>query len=125
MDAECEIMYSDTYGGGEQSLIFGQWVDWLADYYASDTRIATPISKACSSCEFKTTDDERTGMKSGYKECWKEKLDWNDEDFKCPTVLDVWNLSAAKKDNLIQKRPHQNVSSFQGGHSSKHCSETG
>lgn len=105
VDEECDEIYSGTYDGGEQSLNFEQWVDWLANRYASDTRISTPISKACSSCEFKSTeDDEPDGLQSGYKECWKEQLGWNDEDFKCPTVLDVWRLSAAKKDNLIQKR---------------------
>ncbi len=103
VDAECEKMYSDTYDCGEQSLNFEQWVDWLADHYVSNRRIRTPISTACASCEFKISeDDERSQLKSGFKECWTEELGWNDEDFKCPTVLDVWDLRT--KDSLIQKR---------------------
>ena len=102
VDKECDEIYSGTYDGGGLSLNFEQWVDWLANRYASDTRISTPISTACSSCEFKTTeDDEPGGLQSGYKECWKEQLGWNDEDFKCPTVFDVWDLRT--KDSLIQR----------------------
>ena len=109
VDAECEKIYSDTYDGGERSLNFEQWVDWFADHYASDTRISTPISTACSSCEFKKAeDDERPHIKSGYKECWKKELGWNEEDFKSPTVLDVRyaigqrNVQERDRNQLIQ-----------------------
>lgn len=101
VEAECKKIYTDTFDGGGQSLNFEQWVDWLADHYASNRRIRTPISTACDSCEFKTTDDEQSHLKSGFKECWKKELDWNDEDFKCPTVLDVWDLRT-DKNKMIQ-----------------------
>ena len=98
VDAECDKIYADTYRVGDQSLTFEQWVDWLADHYASDTLISTQISTACSSCEFKTPkDDERADSKSGYKECWRKELGWNNEDFECPTVLDVWQAIGRRK----------------------------
>ena len=102
VDEECEKIYADTYRGGEQSLNFEQWVDWFADCYASNRRIRTPISTACTSCEFKLPeDDERPHVKSGYRECWRKELGWNEEDFKCPTVLHVRQAIGQRED---QKR---------------------
>ncbi len=99
VDAEYKNIYSDTYDGGEQSLNVEQWVDWLADHYVPDSPISTPISTACAKCEFRTTEDEeRIGLESGFKRCWKDQLGWNDQDFECPTVLDVWQAIGRGKD---------------------------
>ncbi len=101
VDTECEQIYAGTDGGSDQSLSFKQRVDLFADHYASDTKIPSPVSINCSDCEFYTTDsDEQSGLKSGRKECWKKNLGWDDKDFECPTVLDVWNFR--KKAKLIE-----------------------
>ena len=101
VDAECEQIYAGSDGGSEQPLSFTQKVDLFADHYASDTRIQSPISTCCSGCEFYTkSDDKQSGLKSGKKECWKVNLGWKDDDFECPTVLDVWNFR--KKAKLIE-----------------------
>ena len=101
VDIECEQIYTGTHGGGNQPLSFTQWVDLLAEHYASDTKIASPISTNCSNCEFYTKDnDEQSGLLNGKKECWKENLGWQDKDFANPTVLDVWNFR--KKAKLIE-----------------------
>jgi len=101
VDAECEQIYAGSDGGSEQPLSFTQRVDLFADHYASDTRIQSPISTCCSGCEFYTkSDDKQSGLKSGKKECWKANLGWKDDDFECPTVLDVWNFR--KKAKLIE-----------------------
>ena len=101
VDAECEQIYAGTDSKSAQSLSFSQRIDEFSDHYASDIKIPEPISTTCASCEFHTTDeDEELGLKSGMKECWKAQLSWNDEDFECPTVLDVWNFR--KKSKLIE-----------------------
>ncbi|MCB0326587.1 MAG: DUF2779 domain-containing protein, partial [Bdellovibrionales bacterium] len=65
-----------------------------------DERIFVGIGSKCKDCEFYTTkEDENNGLKSGFKECWKEELSWCDDDFCEPTVLDIWNYR--KKDDLI------------------------
>lgn len=100
VDAECDQIYAGAEGNADSSLSFEERVELFANHYASDTKIVSPISSTCADCEFTTTDlDEQRGLRSGRKECWKEVLGWNDEDFKCQTVLDVWNLR--KKDKLI------------------------
>lgn len=101
VDEECEQIYTGTDSKSAHSLSFSQRIDQYSDHYASDTKIQAPISTTCASCEFHTTDeDEELGLKSGMKECWKAQLGWNDEDFECPTVLDVWNFG--KKSELIE-----------------------
>ncbi len=101
VDEECEQIYAGTDSKSAQSLSFSQRIDQFSDHYASDIKIPVPISTTCASCEFHTTDeDEGLGLKSGMKECWKAQLGWNDEDFECPTVLDVWNFR--KKSKLIE-----------------------
>lgn len=101
VDAECDQIYAGTDGGSDQSQSFTQRVDFLADSYVSDTKIHSPVSTACAGCEFHIADsDEQPSLLSGKKECWKEDLGWNDEDFNSPTVLDIWNFR--KKDKLIE-----------------------
>lgn len=97
VDSVCEMIYDETH----DDLIFSKWIDMLAAYYVADTKISSPISKRCASCEFYTSEnDEILGLLSGKKECWKEMLGWNDIDFESQTVLDVWSLR--KKDELIE-----------------------
>ena len=101
VDAECEQIYAGTDSKSAQTLSFSQRIHQYSDHYVSDTKIPAPISTTCASCEFHTTDeDEELGSKSGMKECWKAQLGWKDEDFECPTVLDVWNFR--KKSKLIE-----------------------
>lgn len=101
VDSECDQIFAETENVGDQPLSFEQRVRLFADHYASDTKIPSPISTACASCEFYTTDkDEQAGLRSGLKECWKEKLGWCESDFASQTVLDVWSFR--KKDQLIQ-----------------------
>lgn len=100
VDEQCDHIYADAHGSEQHEQSFTQWVDHLARHYATDTKIVTPVSTACSSCQFHTTaTDERQGRKSGRKECWKDNLAWRDEDFDDPTVLDVWNFR--KKSRLL------------------------
>lgn len=57
---------------------------------------------ACASCQFKTlAHDESNGLSSGFKECWREALGYNDHDFHDPTVLDLWNFR--NKEKYLQK----------------------
>nr|WP_319472919.1 DUF2779 domain-containing protein [uncultured Sphaerochaeta sp.] len=102
VDTECERIYQTQHEVNNTSLQFSQYVDRLADSYATDTKIRTPIASKCAVCEFHTTDDNtQERLKSGKKECWKEVLGWSDEDFACQTVLDVWNFRG--KDELIEE----------------------
>lgn len=70
-------------------------------YFKGVKPIPVP-KKECAQCQFKTTpNEEQSGSLSGFKECWREALGYNDNDFHDPTVLDLWNFR--KKDEFLQK----------------------
>ena len=77
---------------------FADLVHYLADMYERDEKIIVPVHKDCKVCEFQAaTEEERRGKLSGYKECWKVQLGWNDEMFELPRVLDIWNFREKQK----------------------------
>lgn len=52
----------------------------------------------CKGCEFRATNEEEvTGKKNGFKECWRNELKLSDDDFKKPFVFEIWNYRAAKE----------------------------
>ena len=100
VDEECDQIFAGTDGGGDSTLSFSERIELYAENYVGDLKLQTPVSTACATCEFYTKEsDEQEGLKSGKKECWKERLGWSDADFSSATVLDIWNFR--KKDQLI------------------------
>lgn len=79
---------------------FDLYVKTLASSYQKDEKIVTELGGKCKGCEFKATPAEEVkGLKSGFKECWKQALKWQDSDFEDKTVLDLWK--SMTKDKLI------------------------
>ena len=75
-------------------------IHYLAAQYEADVRITSEIGANCRDCEFHcTSEDEASGKKSGFKECWSSRLGWEAKDFLEPNVLEVWN--SRKKDQWI------------------------
>lgn len=101
VDEECEQLFEELGRDWEPPMDFNQLVHFYARHYEEDKKIPAPLSPVCVSCEFNTTEEEeRAGLKSGKKECWKEQLGWGEEDFQDLTVLDVWNFP--KKSALLE-----------------------
>jgi hypothetical protein len=79
---------------------FTEWIHFFADNYEKDLLIETSPTANCKECEFCTTmEEELSGLKSGFKECWKRKLKFTDEDFHKPSILDIWDFR--KKDYYL------------------------
>ncbi len=92
VDDLCEIIYSDAYSTPSGNLSFTELVNYLASHYAEDEKIITPISPACTKCEFKSTAEEASqGLVSGFEICWTQQLGWSNDDFREPMVFDLWN----------------------------------
>jgi len=102
VDACCEILYQEQYGNEFEERSYTEFLDYLAENYADDRKIISPLSTACGSCEFRTTEeDEIAGLKSGFCECWEETLGWTNEDFKEQTIFNIWNYR--RKDKLLRE----------------------
>ena len=98
VDGCCDLIYREQLGNDS----FAVYINKLADYYIKDQKISMPPSSACANCEFKANEQEKkAGLKSGFHECWKENLQWTDNDFLEGTVLDIWNFR--KKEQLIRE----------------------
>jgi len=90
------IAGTDTPNPPEQS--FADFVHYLADKYEKDEKIIVPIHKDCKICEFQTTQEEEIeGKVSGLVECWEHELGWDDEMFKQPWILDIWDFRNKQK----------------------------
>ena len=103
VDCCCDIILNTNYGDEVNPMNFADHVSILANCFARDEKIISTLSKSCAGCEFKANEEEmKDGLKSGFHECWKNELKWNDYDFLEPTVLDIWNFR--KKDTCINER---------------------
>ncbi|MDA8441834.1 MAG: DUF2779 domain-containing protein, partial [Peptococcaceae bacterium] len=101
VDSCCAFIYTEPYEFGARQGDFASYVQYLADHYARDEKIASPPSVQCGACEFKAMPEELAqGLKSGWHECWQESVGWREQDFNAPTVLEIWNCR--KKQNFLQ-----------------------
>ena len=97
VDASCEKIFADV---NEDGRSFEEMITLFANSHARDVKIAAPLTAGCKECEFRLLDGEADPhLKSGFRECWSETLNWQDADFTEPTVLDVWDFR--RKDKLI------------------------
>ena len=85
-------------------LSFEEYVHRLADAYGKDEKLETPLSKECKNCQYYTKpEDEVSGQRSGFKECWKEKAGLGDKDFDYALVTSFWGGKAGKI-SVVQKQ---------------------
>lgn len=74
----------------------------FSQQYFSGLKSPPLPKKECAGCQFKTQPyDEKNGLLSGFKECWREALGYNNNDFLEPTVLDLWSFR--DKEKYLQK----------------------
>ena len=81
------------------NLTFIESVTLLKNSYLNDSYANWPCAfSPCKGCEFKATDKELIeGYKSGFKECFTKQLNWNEDDFKEPNILDIHFFLKGKK----------------------------
>lgn len=69
---------------------FSILVKGLGRQYAIDADISPPIGAHCADCQFRNPEYPH-GLKSGFHECWKRALNWDDAEVTQPLVLDLFN----------------------------------
>lgn len=76
------------------NLNFKQSVDLFKDAYQKNIYLNWPTQfSSCKKCEFKTTkEQEKEGLKSGFKYCFKKQHQWADKDFDRPNAFEIWNF---------------------------------
>jgi hypothetical protein len=76
----------------EEQKSFFYRVQEYAKYFENNKKFPVNIGIHCKSCEFKNDDSK---LKSGFEECWKEKLGEN-FDISEPHIFDIWNFTLNK-----------------------------
>lgn len=98
IDDIIDLVYKgrDCLTPSEKSFV--ENIHFFADRYEMDEKITIPIHKDCKKCEYQaTSDEELQGKRSGFKECWSKQLGWDDEKFKLPLLLDIWDFRGKQK----------------------------
>ena len=100
VDALTEKIFNGTDSPNPPEQGFTDYLHYLADMYERDEKIVVPIHKDCKVCEFQATpEQEKVGKLSGFTECWKAQLNWDDAMFDLPRILDIWDFR--KKQDLM------------------------
>jgi hypothetical protein len=88
--------------GSDRGLPFAEWVDYLSVQYEKDRKIRTELGSKCKKCEFRcTAEEERAGLKSGFRECWREQAGLEERDFAEPLVIDLWK--SKRRDSFLEQ----------------------
>lgn len=82
-----------------ESLTFQESIDFFKEKYINDCYANWPTSfSACKSCEYVCTEDEeKQGLKSGYKECFTKQHYWSKTDFYKENIFDIYNFRKGNK----------------------------
>lgn len=102
VDDLCDMIFTGRDSKVMPFRSFEERVRQYSDFYVRDEKLMpeTGVSAACARCEFKANAEEEVqGKRSGFKECWRDLLGWQDEDFGQPNVLEIWNFK--EKDELL------------------------
>lgn len=68
-------------------------IEFLSAQHFLGIKIQPILGGKCRDCEFwSKPNEEINGLKSGFKECWRQVLGWNESDFKEPNVLEISSL---------------------------------
>lgn len=97
-----KVIHEDTYAYEDKMVSFQQLVNIFADNDQANRRMEAEISSKCKHCEFRASEAQlKAGLKSGFRECFKLKLDWKEEDFAEDSIFSLWNFRDT--DEMIQQ----------------------
>jgi hypothetical protein len=102
VDDIIKIIWDGEDANEKPAKSFEENIRYLSEKYEHDEKILTPINKNCKDCEFDFSPEEQTeGKLSGFRECWKTQLNWNDGNFEEPLMFKLWNYR--KKQQLLEE----------------------
>ncbi len=82
----------------DENLSFSEAIPLLKRTYIDKVYPNWPTKyTACKACEYRTNEiDTSNGLKSGFEYCFKKQHHWKENDFKRPTVFELWNFRGQK-----------------------------
>ena len=103
MDAVNQIINGTLYEErkGWMANDFPGIIDWferlLTSYDDGGEGFFGPVGRHCKDCQFYTPGNkDHNGKKSGFKNCFKKKLRWSDQDYEKELAWNVWSINSKK-----------------------------
>ena len=97
-EASRKIREEETFPKGS----FADHICYLSEIARSETFEKPNIGKICKNCQYRASvEQEAEGHKSGFKNCWKQALGWNDSDFDDAVVYELGSFK--KSDEFIRQ----------------------
>ncbi len=101
VDSIIDPLLEDTPFLDAPERSFIEWIKYYSDSYEKNELIRTPVKSFCKDCEFKVVLGQEDGKLSGFNECWKREVAFNENDFLKPSILNVWNFRS--KDKMLNE----------------------
>jgi hypothetical protein len=81
------------------NLTFQESIELFKNNYKNDIYSNWPTDySSCKSCEFKcSNEEEKNGLKSGYKECFIKQHNWGEKEFKQPNTFNIYDFRKGNK----------------------------
>ncbi len=101
VDSLVEIIFRGQATKNAPESSFIESIKYLSKSYEQDSKINPKLSSACNKCEFTCSpDEEKSGKKNGFKECWSQITGLQDQQLNAQLVTELWyggskNLPAA------------------------------
>jgi hypothetical protein len=92
VSSPCEILFRESFDGKS----FSEWVQYLADAYNADTKLAPMVSSGCRGCEFKNAGGT-SAPTGGFAECMQETFSIEPNRLSEPTIFDLWDNRKANE----------------------------
>ncbi|PWI47371.1 hypothetical protein CEE45_12315 [Candidatus Heimdallarchaeota archaeon B3_Heim] len=77
----------------EELKDFFQRIQEYSAYCTENKRYPITIGVKCKNCEYRVPiSNLHSNERSGFVECWKDVLNWKEEQFSKPHLFDLWNF---------------------------------
>lgn len=77
-------------------MLFRDYVEAMSSQYVNHERKYVNVGKQCITCPFFAKDEDPKKL-DGKRECWKEMAHFSEEDFKKPSVAELWGGRAGSR----------------------------
>ena len=97
VDTLIDMIYQSGATAKKPALSFIDCIVKLSKAYQQDEKLTPVLTSTCKRCEFNCTlDQEKSGKKSGFKECWSEKAGLSRNNLNKALVTELWNGNLRK-----------------------------
>ena len=110
VDNDCKLVIEGKTA--EQADVLGMsfvsFIEEKAKWFVNNEKHYCLLGSKCFKCPFQLSEEGKAkGLKSGYEECWRNVAGFKDEDFKKPSIKELWgSFLGTKKNKWVQEQKY-------------------